>query len=117
MPISPYGHNDMGTEAEWAAYHARVKREEESLRMESHGEIRESLNDELTRLRLENARLKAATEIMRKELHDIVYKCHCIKEGSLVFKIWDVERVAKDALADAQQALAANTGEGEKDGR
>jgi hypothetical protein len=27
MPISPYGHNDMGSEAEWAAYHARIRRE------------------------------------------------------------------------------------------
>jgi hypothetical protein len=30
MPISPYGHNDMGTDEEWAAYHARVKREEKA---------------------------------------------------------------------------------------
>lgn len=35
---------------------------ENERRMESHGEIRESLNDELTALRAENARLIAALE-------------------------------------------------------
>jgi hypothetical protein len=29
MAISPYGHNDEGSPEEWAAYHRRLKREEE----------------------------------------------------------------------------------------